>query len=581
MRIKERPSIRKKMMKINGMIALCCFLLYGGLFLFSIHILIEKYINSDMDFILQESSDNLQKEFLEMEETVLKIRESDVMMDFLEHGYVHGDRTMIQSEFSKITDINNWNKQWRYEAALVEEIYLFRESNECTSVFYYQMGAEQRNESIRLANEVRRRVQSVHEKEAGFIPGMIEEQGKIYVVCPVLDEVLVTKGQLIFCVKQQMMEEILAEVEKSENSFWAIYDSENCVVEGNYPGELQEQMVGKPLSQTVNGEKYRLIYKSLGMGYKVVLGIPKNHAIRILYDTIGVYFWMILLVFVVGIAGFRVVTDKLTRPLREVSEKMKHVTQGNLQAKLPEYNEQELYEISTGFNHMTEEIHHLIIEVYEKQLSLKDAELNFLQSQLNPHFVFNVLNAIGLQAKMDGNQKLSQTISTFSKYMQAKMKQDDTGKVRVRQELEYVKCYLEIQQFRYGETLSFEIEVEEKVLESYIQKFCIQLIVENAILHGIGPKMGKGRIRIRGYERKEKILIEIEDDGVGFPKDMEQTFPLNVAVRDEEHNRIGLNSIHEIIQLRYGTEYGLQVRSEAGNGSVVTICMPFDRGEEN
>ena len=62
---------------------------------------------------------------------------------------------------------------------------------------------------------------------------------------------------------------------------------------------------------------------------------------------------------------------------------------------------------------------------------------------------------------------------------------------------------------------------------------------------------------------------------------MEQTFPLNVAVRDEEHNRIGLNSIHEIIQLRYGTEYGLQVRSEAGNGSVVTICMPFDRGEEN
>lgn len=165
--------------------------------------------------------------------------------------------------------------------------------------------------------------------------------------------------------------------------------------------------------------------------------------------------------------------------------------------------------------------------------------------------------------------------------MQAKMKQDDTGKVRVRQELEYVKCYLEIQQFRYGETLSFEIEVEEKVLESYIQKFCIQLIVENAILHGIGPKMGKGRIRIRGYERKEKILIEIEDDGVGFPKDMEQTFPLNVAVRDEEHNRIGLNSIHEIIQLRYGTEYGLQVRSEEGNGSVVTICMPFDRGEEN
>ena len=230
---------------------------------------------------------------------------------------------------------------------------------------------------------------------------------------------------------------------------------------------------------------------------------------------------------------------------------------------------------------MTAYIDNLIKQVYEKQLSIKDMEMKFLQTQMNPHFMFNVLNTIALQAQLDGNQDVYRMISSFSQLIQAKIYRDKSEKVKIRQELEYVNYYLYLQNYRYGERLQYEIHVEDdRLTEYYIPKLCIQLIVENAVVHGIEPNIGKGLVSVKIYEEDGNICIDTADNGIGFEAEGEILLPLKHKDSDRNHNHVGLNNAHHIIQLMYGEHYGIRVFSTPGEGSKICIKIPFDDGKQ-
>lgn len=324
---------------------------------------------------------------------------------------------------------------------------------------------------------------------------------------------------------------------------------------------------------------YRLYNRELGMDLRVALGIPENHAIRILYDSLEIYIVGIALILVAGLISFGVFTYQMTKPMDEVAKKLKQVQEGDFGTKLPDYDNKEFHEISATFNQMTKEIDHLVNEVYEKQLLVKEMELKFLQTQMNPHFMFNVLNALALQARIDGNDKLSRGISTFSQLIQAKIYRKDTEKVQIRQELEYVRYYLEIQNFRYGEQVSYSIAIPDELLDYYIPKLCIQLVVENAVVHGLEPKMEKGSVGIEVRKQDGNVVVTVSDDGVGFDTEGEIVLPLKKTTADKSHNRVGLNNVNDIIKLMYGKEYGIHIFSRKGQGARVTIQIPVDTGE--
>ena len=207
--------------------------------------------------------------------------------------------------------------------------------------------------------------------------------------------------------------------------------------------------------------------------------------------------------------------------------------------------------------------------------------MKFLQTQMNPHFMFNVLNTIALQAQLDGNQEVYRMISSFSQLIQAKIYRDKSEKVKICQELEYVNYYLYLQNYRYGDRLQYEIHIQDKKLtDYYIPKLCIQLIVENAVVHGIEPKIGKGLVRVDIYEDKETLCIDTEDNGVGFEQSGEILLPLEPRTGDKSHNHVGLNNVHHIIRLMYGENYGIRVFSTPGKGSKICIRIPFDDGKQ-
>lgn len=587
---KQRHSIRIKMMGINSMIALISFLLCGGLFVFSVSFMIGRYINSDIDFFLEEISDNLSEKFEYMEETITSVRESEILMEYLSNGYaVHSEKT-VQKEFSHLTDINNLDNQRTDWEPVIEKIYMFRAQGDFIAEYYYMLVSQEVAESNMLVRDVWSAFLHQRESKHGFASYVVMEEDSMYIACPVLNDKLETCGSIIFDLNQESVQEILKELEHYEDSFWVLYDEEGTILDGVYEtqgnsGFLEcikclETPEKTQYSKQLNGKEYRMYHQELGVDLYVSLGILENHAARMLFDTIDVYVLMIAVILLVGILSFVIFTYKITKPLEEVAEKLQSVRYGDFQTKMPEYEETELYAISQGFNHMTAEIDHLINEVYEKQILLKEQELKFLQSQLNPHFIFNVLNSISLQANIDGNKQLGQTIAVFAKFIQAKIYRSDLEKVKIRQELEYAEYYLKIQQFRFGERLSYVIEVDEVLMDYYIQKLCIQMIVENAVVHGLEPKIKNGTIYIKGYVLDGNIMIEVQDDGVGFDEDDDFQLPLKETSSSGQHNQVGLNNIHAILQLRYGKAYGLTIHSEKNKGTTVSIRIPFDSGLE-
>lgn len=574
-----------RMMEINVGIALISFLLCGLLFILSVSFLVKTYINNDINFFLTETAENLEKRLEYIETTVTGVRESEILMDYLENGTDESGIGQIQQVFQQTADINDSPNQGDEGVPVVDKIYLLRSEEEYLQVSYYALVDGEEEENIRIMKNVWSVYQESLSEGVWVDPYYYAEGETLYVACPVLDDNMEEKGTIIFNIDLRTIRQIMSQMGNYENAFWVLYTQEGRVIDTYPEGTVPEGGGWKRPAQTEpyiakSGDvDYRIITGEMSMGLRISLGIPENHATRLLYDSIDIYVAGIVCILLAGIISFGIFTFRITKPIEEVKEKISEVEKGDFHAKLPEYASQEFSEISRGFNRMTQEIDHLVNEVYEKQILVRDMELKFLQTQMNPHFMFNVLNALALQAKIDGNDELSGKISVFSQLIRAKIYRSETEKVQIKQEMEYVRYYLEIQKFRYGDSLTYSVQVEKSVEECYIPKLCIQLVAENAVVHGLEPKMGGGRVDITAEQREGKIQITVVDNGVGFDIDGEVSLPLKMEAGDKSHNHVGLNNADSIIKLMYGKEYGIHIYSEAGQGTRVTISIPLDKPE--
>ena len=583
---KKKYSLRIRMLEINVGIALVSFLLCGVLFICSVSWVIGKYIDHDLDFFLKEAGENIEKRMEYMTEVLNELRSSELLMEYLRDGGNTYSLEKVRQAFSEAVDINNSSNRGDEGMPLVDCVYLFRNSGEYITDFYYAIVPGDQEKSDQIIANVWKVYRDTRDNEIGFETYCYRDGKSLYLACPVLNDSLEEQGSLVFRLNIKTIYSLMNQVGDYRGGVCAIYTKKGNILV-TYPKNVdllrkdwEEISHNTPYIGKIGAEEYRLYNHELCMDLRVAMGIPENYAIKILYDSIDIYVVGIIAVIIAGILSFGVFTIKMTSPIEEVNEKLKLVGQRNFQAKLPDYDSKEFHAISCGFNQMTKEIDYLVNEVYEKQILIKEMELKFLQTQMNPHFMFNVLNALALQAQIDGNRELSKKISTFSQLIQAKIYRSDTEKVQIKQELEYVKYYLEIQEFRYENNLTYSIQMEKGVEEYYIPKLCIQLVVENAIVHGLEPKLGKGNVEVDIRKEDKHISICVNDNGIGFDMDGEVLLPLKAKEADKVHNRVGLNNVNNIIKLMYGNEFGIHIFSKKGKGVRVTIYLPTDIGEE-
>ena len=276
-------------------------------------------------------------------------------------------------------------------------------------------------------------------------------------------------------------------------------------------------------------------------------------------------------------------SGEIVRPVKELELSMKKVQDGAFDKALVEVDgSNEITSLSRSFNIMTEKIQDLMEENIREQRAKRKSELKVLQAQINPHFLYNTLDSIIWMAESGKNQEVVQMTSALSKLLRQSISNEDEI-VTVEKEIEYTRNYLAIQKMRYRDQLEYVIDVDDDVLPRKIVKLVIQPLVENAIYHGIKYLDGKGMIVILGSMRNGKIVLTVQDNGVGMDEETLSKILLKKPEEDREKKRkktsnVGVYNVHNRLQLYYGKDYGLSYESAPGMGTSVYITIPDREG---
>ena len=280
-----------------------------------------------------------------------------------------------------------------------------------------------------------------------------------------------------------------------------------------------------------------------------------------------------ILVFFVILSYY--IPRSITNPIKRISEITDQVAKGNLSVHSDVTTGAEVSVLSDSLNKMIDKINELLTQVKKEQMRLRKAEFELLQAQINPHFLYNTLDAIVWLAESGEQEKVVSMVGSLSEFFRTSLNQ---GKdiITIREELVHVRSYLEIQQVRYQDILKYEINVPSELDRYLIPKITLQPLVENAIYHGIKNKRGIGTITISATAEAEGFYIKIADDGIGMDEERLQ------KVCDKIHNRnpkedevFGLYNVNERIILNFGEQYGISVDSTYMKGTTVKIYLPY------
>ncbi len=265
----------------------------------------------------------------------------------------------------------------------------------------------------------------------------------------------------------------------------------------------------------------------------------------------------------------------ITRPIRKLSEVTDQVAKGNLDVRSEVKGGVEVSMLSDSLNTMIDKINELLDQVTKEQVRLRKAEFEVLQSQINPHFLYNTLDAITWLAESGEQKKVVSMVGSLSEFFRTAL---NGGRdiITIEEELQHVRSYLEIEQVRYQDILRYEISVPEELNKYLIPKITIQPLVENALYHGIKNKRGPGMILIKAKKEKDFFNIQIEDNGIGIEE--ERLEQVRAGIRDKVltgKDIYGLYNVNERIRLNFGEQYGIFIESVHGEKTVVSVILPY------
>ncbi|MBE7681302.1 HAMP domain-containing protein [Paenibacillus sp. P13VS] len=280
-----------------------------------------------------------------------------------------------------------------------------------------------------------------------------------------------------------------------------------------------------------------------------------------------------------------IISGRLLRPLASLVNAMKRVRDGRFDTRVRIETRDELGFIGERFNAMASRIDTLIHEVYERELSEKEAELKAIQAQLNPHFLYNTLSMFFWKFYMLGDDKSARLVTALSEMLQYTL-EPVQRLTTLQDEMTQIDHYLQIQQARYQEALSVEISIPAELLRCQVIRLLLQPIVENVFVHAFSDKRDNRRLQIRGLQlpghetekEADMLIIEIVDNGCGMDAAVIERIMKPVSHAEEERQHIGIRSVLRRIELIHGEPYGVQIESAVGEGTLVRLRLPYQIG---
>lgn len=428
-----------------------------------------------------------------------------------------------------------------------------------------------------------------------YISNLQSEKYAFSVVRKILDNSMSVIGLIAIDANISVIEDQIVELDQVTNGNSILVDDQGNVIYDSKKQWITSNISkSQLLSQAVAEKGYfytsdendltslHIYVTSDRTDWKVITSIPVNELMK---DALLIrkIIWITTLIAVcISIVVAIILSFAITKPLRAMIRLMKKVQEGNFDVKFPVKYRDEVGMLGSQFNRMIVRLDQLIQDIYEMETKKNKAELQALQNQINPHFMYNTLESIRMSAEIHDDPTTADMIAVLGKLLRYSISDLNT-ETTLAQEMSHVQNYVELLNYRYPNRFNLVLHMDESIQQYRLIRLILQPIVENAIYHGLDDRKGQMNLTLSTYSDNAFLYISVKDDGVGMdPVQLDMlTQKINESsssLKRLEHNGIGLRNVNERIKLQYGGQYGLIVSSEKGIGTEVTLRLPLKWG---
>lgn len=392
-------------------------------------------------------------------------------------------------------------------------------------------------------------------------------------------------GILLMEYYTDSVDEILSHYRNQKSAYCYLLDSQKNLIYHPFDKEIASGLYQeKTVESALNCKNYRIekadgqqwIIEGQQIGYTGWNMVVVNSMASLVKESHNIHYfvWFILLLIgVILIFLDTLVFHNFTSPVYRLLQTMETFGKGNYNVRAQEEGIGELKNVSIHFNIMADKLQEQMEEIRRNEREKQKMEKKLLQSQINPHFLYNTLDSIIWMIRSEEYDGAGEMVSLLAKFFRTSLSQ---GKdmIPLEKELEHATSYLAIQNIRFKDKFEFHVDADQELLKYFCPKLSIQPLLENAIYHGMEGMYEDGEIEIRVYEKDGDIKIDVSDNGPGMTQEKIDYIMHNKVVSSRRGSGIGVCNVNERIQLIYGKNYGITLSSELDEGTIATITIP-------
>lgn len=335
---------------------------------------------------------------------------------------------------------------------------------------------------------------------------------------------------------------------------------------------------------TVYCKSKHVTYQHPYQNWNIAINIKKETLFHDFDAILRLFYLIASLIILIGIWISVKFSQRITSPIRELSEKMAQVQEGNLQVKAShDTNIQELSFVNHVFNTMTQRLDTLINTVYRIELAQKEAQFNALQAQINPHFLFNTMQLINWKADEYEAYPVCDMVQSLCYMLETTLSYRSERTFSLREELEYLQHYAKILHYKYLDKISLTFEIPAELYDCQIPVLAFQPFIENSVVHGLEPLTGEGAVLMTASKEGDNLVVTISDNGIGIQPDTLNRLRENIPPADPSKKnsyQMALHNVQTRIRLLYGENYGYTIESQLYSGTRVTVTIPYQTEKE-
>lgn len=382
------------------------------------------------------------------------------------------------------------------------------------------------------------------------------------------------KGMLFFQISGRAFSDMLKMSEKYDNGTFSILSSNNLPIVKNFEtqNKILSQAAGSESGVISSDGKYYFYRNLSDFDWKIVYCVNKWNIYRILYMLIALIVLLCGISIIVATIFTQHINKTVVMPIQKLSSSMRNWAENVIFNKNKKYD---IYEIDTlydDFENMTQKVTDLINKNYKAMLVQRESELKMLQSQINPHFIFNTLEAINSFALIYDATEINEITMAFSELIEQSIGYTSDKEHTFAQEIHLIDCYLTIIRIRYGNKILISKDIDDGILKISMPALILQPIVENSVIHGIKPSDKKFEIKISAHKIGNDLIIKIRDNGTGIEKNkIDKLNQLFMTEKNSTEKSIGLINVNKRLKLLYGDNYHLKISSEVNEFTEVEL----------